>query len=115
MRNIQYEKRADRAALARMAEIMAGDNQTRIQELHDALSRALREEVTHRQRQVLFLYYVQGLNMRQIAEALGVERSTVSRTLKRGEERIRRRMRYGGADLMTARRGKRPRGKKKTG
>ena len=110
MRNIQYEKRADHADLARLAEIMAADNQTRIQELHEALAKALREEVTDRQRQVLFLYYVQGLNMRQIAEALGVERSTVSRTLKRGEERIRHRMRYGGADLMTARSGKRPRG-----
>ena len=109
MRNIQYEKRADRADLTRLAEIMAGDNQTRLQELHDALSKALREEVTQRQGQVLFLYYVQGLNMRQIAEALGVERSTVSRTLKRGEERIRRRMRYGGADLMRARKGKRSR------
>ena len=88
---------------------MAGNNQTQIQELHAALAKALREEVTDRQRQVLFLYYVQGLNMRQIAEALGVERSTISRTLKRGEERIRHRMRYGGADLMQARRGKRSR------
>ena len=109
MRNIQYEKRADRADLARLAEIMAEDNQNRIQEIHDALAKALREEVTDRQRQVLFLYYVQGMNMRQIAEALGVERSTVSRTLKRGEERIRRRMRYGGADLMRAEKGERSR------
>ena len=102
MRNIQYNNREDWADLARLAEIMAGDNQVRLQELYDALSKALREEVTDRQRQVLFLYYVQGLNMRQIAEALGVERSTVSRTLKRGEERIRRRMRYSGGDLLKA-------------
>ena len=109
MRNIQYNNRSDWADLAHLAEIMAGDNQTQIQELHAALAKALREEVTDRQQQVLFLYYVQGLNMRQIAEALGVERSTISRTLKRGEERIRHRMRYGGADLMQARRGKRSR------
>ena len=107
MRNIQYNNRADWADLARLAEIMAGDNQARLQELYDALAAALREEVTDRQRQVLFLYYVQGLNMRQIAEALGVERSTVSRTLKRGEERLRHRIRYGSADLMKSRRGKR--------
>ena len=109
MRNIQYNNRADWADLARLADIMAGDNQDRLEDLYASLSHALREEVTHRQRQVLFLYYVQGLNMRQIAEALGVERSTVSRTLKRGEERLRHRLRYGGADLMKARRGKRVR------
>ena len=105
MRNIQYNNREDWADLARLAEIMAGDNQVRLQELYDALSKALREEVTDRQRQVLFLYYVQGLNMRQIAEALGIERSTVSRTLKRGEERLRHRIRYGDAHLMRARKG----------
>ena len=55
MRNIQYNNRADWADLAHLAEIMAGDNQTLIQELHVALAKALREEVTDRQRQVLFL------------------------------------------------------------
>ena len=109
MRNIQYNNRSDWADLARLAEIMAADNQERLAELQAALAKALREEVTDRQRQVLFLYYVQGLNMRQIAEALGIERSTVSRTLKRGEERIRRRMRYGGAALMKARKSPRTR------
>lgn len=109
MRNIQYNNRSDWADLARLAEIMAADNQERLAELQAALAKALREEVTDRQRQVLFLYYVQGLNMRQIAEALGIERSTVSRTLKRGEDRIRRRMRYGGADLMKARKSPRTR------
>ena len=107
MRNIQYNNRDDRPDMARFAQLMAADNQARLAEIQACLAQALREEVTDRQRQVLFLYYCQGLNMRQIAEALGVERSTVSRTLKRGEERIRRRMRYGGADLIQA--GKTPR------
>lgn len=105
MRNIQYDNRTDREQMLQLAQIMAPDNQARLAEVQEALGKALREEVTDRQRQVLFLYYSQGLNMRQIAEALGVERSTVSRTLKRGEERIRRRMRYGGADLIQARKG----------
>lgn len=105
MRNIQYDNRTDREQMLQLAQIMAPDNQARLAEIQEALGKALREEVTDRQRQVLFLYYSQGLNMRQIAEALGVERSTVSRTLKRGEERIRRRMRYGGADLIQARKG----------
>lgn len=109
MRNIQYNNRIDWADLAHLARTMEPDNQARLAEIQACLGQALREEVTDRQRQVLFLYYSQGLNMRQIAEALGVERSTVSRTLKRGEERIRRRMRYGGADLMKARKSPRTR------
>ena len=61
---------------------------------------ALREEVTERQKQVLFLYYNQGLTMREIGAALGVDRSTVSRTIKRGEARLHRCLRYGGAALL---------------
>ena len=109
MRNIQYDNRDDRVDLETFVQAMAEDNEDRLAELQAFLGKALREDVTLRQQQVLFLYYVQGLNMRQIAEALGVERSTVSRTLKRGEERIRRRMRYGGVDLMKAKQGKRTR------
>ncbi|MBQ9853342.1 MAG: sigma-70 family RNA polymerase sigma factor [Ruminiclostridium sp.] len=103
MRNIQYNNRDDRVDLETFVQAMSGDNQTRLAELQAYLGKALREDVTPRQQQVLFLYYVQGLNMRQIAEALKVERSTVSRTLKRGEERIRSRMRYNGGDLLKAR------------
>ena len=109
MRNIQYNNRDDRVDLETFVQAMAGDNQTRLAELQACLGKALREDVTPRQQQVLFLYYVQGLNMRQIAEALGVDRSTVSRTLKRGEERIRSRVRYNGGDLLKARTRKRTR------
>ena len=69
---------ADMAAFARM---MSMDNASQLELLQARLGQALREEVTDRQRQMLFLYYAQGLNMREIAQALGVERSTVSRTM----------------------------------
>ena len=61
---------------------------------------ALREDITARQREVLLLYYGQGLNMRQIGERLGVDKSTVSRTIKRGEERLRRCLRYGAKSFL---------------
>ena len=109
MRNIQYDNRSDWVDLSGFVQVMSADNQDRMAEIQACLGKALREDVTPRQQQVLFLYYVQGLNMRQIAEALGVERSTVSRTLKRGEERIRRRMRYNGGDLIRAKKGRRTR------
>ena len=60
----------------------------------------LREEVTRRQRQVLFLYYNENYTMAEIGAQLGVDRTTVSRTLKRGEQRLLRCLRYGGAALL---------------
>ena len=74
---------------------MAADNSREISRLKRNLIRALREDVTPRQRQTLAMYYGQGLNMREIGEALGVDKSTVSRTIKRGEQRLRRCLRYG--------------------
>lgn len=77
------------------ARRMSADNSQEISRLKRNLIRALREDVTPRQRQTLLLYYAQGLNMREIGEQLGVDKSTVSRTIKRGEKRLRRCLRYG--------------------
>ena len=63
---------------------MAEDNSQEISRLKRNLIRCLREDVTPRQRQALLMYYAQGLNMREIGERLGVDKSTVSRTIKRG-------------------------------
>ena len=70
-------------------------NSAQIDRLRRNLIRCLREDVTERQRTVLTMYYAQGLNQRQIGELLGVDKSTVSRTIKRGERRLRRCLRYG--------------------
>ena len=88
------------AEMALYARLMAEDNGAEIRRLEQNLAQALREDVTPRQRQVLFLYYDQGLTMKEIGESLGVDRSTVSRTMKRGERRLRRCLRYGGAALL---------------
>ena len=66
------------------------------------LVRALREDVTPRQREVLLLYYAEQLNTRQIGEKLGVDKSTVARTIKRGEARLRRCLRYGAEAFLNA-------------
>ena len=59
------------------------------------LARCIREELTPRQRDLLMRYYVSGQNQREIAEELGINKSTVSRTIQRGEERLRLCLRYG--------------------
>ena len=88
---------ADMAVYTRQ---MAADNSNEVSRLKRNLIRALREDVTPKQRQVLLLYYSEGLNMREIGEQLGVDKSTVSRTIKRGEHRLRRCLRYGAASLL---------------
>ena len=59
------------------------------------LIRALREDVTPKQRTALLLYYGEGLNMREIGARMWVDKSTISRNIKRGEDRLRRCLRYG--------------------
>ena len=54
-----------------------------------------------RQREYLLLYYGERLNMKQIGDRLGVDKSTVSRTIKRGEARLRRCLRYGAGAFLS--------------
>ncbi len=72
----------------------AGDNSERLERLRRNLRQARERELTPRQRQLLELYYDQGMNIPQIAGELGVNRSTVSRTLRRARERLYRCLRY---------------------
>lgn len=72
----------------------AADNSERLERLRRNLRQARERELTPRQRQVLSLYYDQGKNIPQIAGELGVNRSTVSRTLRRARDRLYRCLRY---------------------
>lgn len=62
----------------------------------DRWQQLLEEDLTPRQYQMLKMRYIQGMSQRQIAESLGVAISTVSRTLKRAENRIAKIIRYLG-------------------
>ena len=86
--------------MAVYARTMAEDNSAQIAQVKRNLARALREDVTPKQRQALLLYYGDRLNMREIGERLGVDKSTVSRNIKRGERRLRRCLRYGASTLL---------------
>ena len=96
MSSTRYRRGGKYAAdMAAYSRAMAEDNSQQMARLKHNLVRALREDVTARQRELLLLYYGERLNMRQIGERLGVDKSTVSRTIKRGEARLRRCLRYG--------------------
>ena len=66
----------------------AEDNSDQLERLRRNLRRAREQELTPRQREILALYYDRGLKMPQIARKLGINRSTVSRTVKRAKERL---------------------------
>lgn len=96
MPNTRYRKGKLYAAdMAMYSRQMAADNSQEISRLKRNLIRCLREDVTSKQRQMMLLYYAEGKNMREIGECLGVDKSTVSRTIKRGERRLQRCLRYG--------------------
>ena len=54
----------------------------------------IREELTELQRQVLLAVYYGGQSQAEVARERGVSRSTVGRTLRRAETRLRRFLRY---------------------
>ena len=72
----------------------AEDNSERLARLRRGLRQARERELTPRQRQMLELYFDRGMNIPQIAEELGLNRSTVSRTLRRAKDRLYRCLRY---------------------
>ena len=71
------------------------DNSEQLERLKRNLRLARRRELTPRQQQILAMYFEGGMTMPQIARALGVHTSTVSRTLKRARSRLERCLRYG--------------------
>lgn len=72
----------------------APDNSEQLSRLRRNLRLARERELTERQREMVSLYYDQGMTVPQIAKQLGVNRSTVSRTLRRARDRLYRFLRY---------------------
>ncbi len=60
----------------------------------ERMLRVIREELTENQRSVLVDYYFRELTIPEIAKNMGVNKSTVCRTLHRAENRVKRFMRY---------------------
>ncbi len=67
-----------------------------------ALRSAISSELTKRQKQLIGMYYIEQMPMQDIADELGLHISSVSRTIKRGRERLKSSLRYGGRNLMAA-------------
>lgn len=60
----------------------------------ERMRNVIREELTPVQRDVLMAYYFQGLNIVQIASNRGVNKSSVSRALRRAEKKLQKYLKY---------------------
>ena len=100
MRTVSYDNTFGLVDLAVYTQLMADDNRDQMNHLKRNLTHALRQDITQRQREYMMLYYGRGMSMEAIAKEVGVNKSTVSRTLKRGRQRLYRCLRYGAANLL---------------
>lgn len=99
-KKVSYDNSFGMVDLKVYAELMADDNTNQINRLKRNLAHALRQDLTECQRKYMLLYYGQSMSMEAIAQQCGVNKSTVSRTLKRGRQRLYRCLRYGASNLL---------------
>ena len=84
----------DIASLCLWRQEESGDNRERIRRLLRNLPLAVQQELTPRQREILRLRFTGGMSVTAIAEKLGLNKSTVSRSLARSMERLYKSLRY---------------------
>ena len=80
--------------------LLGGDNGKTRALLARNLTKAVKEELTPKQRETLEMYFVHSMTMPEIAEMQGVNVSTVSRSISRGLGRLERCLRYGARELL---------------
>ena len=76
-----------------LCEIPAGPRLPKQMQLQ-RIRAVVQRELTPIQRDTLLDYHIYGKTIPQIAQERGVQKSTVSRTLRRAEARVRRCLRY---------------------
>ena len=89
MEKCSYTRETEYQSMRRAMRLVQEDTPTA-----RLVAAALWEDLTPRQAQMVKLYYVEQHNMRDIGRMLGVNPSTVCRTLQTAREKLRRCLRY---------------------
>jgi len=76
------------------------DSDPAYRHLMNAFRVAIRDELTEQQRTYIMAYYFERLTMEEVSERFAVNKSTVSRTIKRAEQRLQRVLRYAHPRLL---------------
>ncbi len=100
MKKTSIDGRGDLEYQAYMRSLYGKDNTGSRKRLINNLRIAMVKELTGRQLEIMKLYYVDRMRMPHIARELGINKSTVSRTLSRGKSRLQRCLKYGAAELL---------------
>ena len=93
MAGIPYDP-LDMASLQLWARENRDDNRLQIERLLRNLHMAVEQDLTDRQRQILRMRYSQSMTVSSIARELGINKSTVSRTLSNSTMKLYRSLRY---------------------
>ncbi len=96
MRNTPYSIRNNEVYgdMAAWLRANAEDNESDVRRLKRNLRLAREEELTPRQRQLMQMRFEQNMSVSEIAEVLGLDKSTVSRTITRAKQRLYKCLRY---------------------
>ena len=70
------------------------DNSEQLSRLRRNMRKVREMELTDKQAEMIHLYYDLGMSIPQIAREKGLHKSSVSRTLARGRERLKRYLQY---------------------
>ena len=92
----QIPKNADRPGSLFFSEFMQVpvNNRARLDVVSRALHKAIETELTPRQQEILMMRWFRHMRIKEIAAELELTSSTVSRTCKRAEQRIRKALRF---------------------
>lgn len=96
MKSTPFERRGNEfeGDMAAWRRAVAEDNDETLERLKRNLRLARHQELTERQAQILELYYDECMTMDQVAAHLGINKSTVSRTVTRARQKLKRCLRY---------------------
>ena len=66
------------------------DNRPERERMKRILTRAIRHELTDRQRDCVTMYYLEGMKMKDIADAMHLSKSTVTRHIQSATRKLRK-------------------------
>lgn len=72
-----------------------GDNRKQLENIKSHLIRAIDEELTDRQKQIVNMFFFEGKTLTEISEILKINKSTVSRHITRAKEKLKNALQYG--------------------
>lgn len=104
----------DRAAFLAWSNAEGGTNAADLDRARKAIPIILAEYVTPVQRDYIILYFVEQMSVREIAALREVSGSTVSRTIRRGLDRMYKCLRFSAPGFNNASRGRLKNGRRRT-